>query len=86
MVLYLIFALSTAATYWYYIWNPNLKEAIDLGIKNELTEHPYIANAAFFFIGMLTAPIVAIILVLPGTAFSQAFEATKQVTHEEKYT
>ena len=83
LVLYLIFAVATALSSIYEIFWPLVSKAKSLGIKNDFTASPYLSTFVVLLINMLFAPLVFLILVLPG-ATNSAFNGLSKVVFEEQ--
>lgn len=83
LIVYLVLALATGFTAWYFIWAPCITEAKLLGIKNEMTLSPTLSGFVYFIVATLTAPIVALVLILPTNLFNKAVEGTRKITHQE---
>ncbi len=83
LIVYLVMALATGFTAWYFIWNPCITEAKLLGIKNDVTLNPTLSGFVYFIVATLTAPVVAAVLILPTNLFNKAVDGTRKITHEE---
>jgi len=55
---YLIFAITTALSCCYEFFWPCIKEADDLGVKNEFTEYPKLSCFIYICISTIIAPIL----------------------------
>lgn len=81
LTIYLIFAVTTSLSSIYELFWPALKAARDLGIQNELTQAPYLSTFIFFCINVIVAPLVFLVIVIPGM-HQKAYAGISKVTHE----
>jgi hypothetical protein len=72
IAVYFAAAIATGIVSWWYIFWPLTKEAIQLGIKNDITRAPYLSSFVFIVINTIFAPIVTVIIFVPSF-----FEAAK---------
>ena len=83
LVFYTIFAIATSLSSIYEIFWPAISGARQLGIKNDLTDSIYLSTFIVFLINTLFAPLVFLILVIPG-ASTEAMRGIVSIVHEER--
>lgn len=79
--MYAIFAIATSLSSIYEVFWPVLSSARSQGIKNEFTNSMYLSTFVFFLINTLFAPLVFLVLIIPGVSVS-ATKGLSQVVHE----
>lgn len=55
---YSIFACSTALAVWYLWYLPILREALESGVNNSLTQYPKVGHIIYILISALIAPVL----------------------------
>jgi len=81
-LVYIIFAAATASSALYEIYWPLLKEARALGIVNELTASPKLSSFVFWCIQFIFAPVVIVVVFIPGLSAAATTGLRKVIESE----
>jgi hypothetical protein len=80
---YFIFATATAITSCYFFFWPLLMEARDDNINNQLADRPVLSATVYTLIGIVIAPVLFYILLMPPAAESYV-DGLRIIVREEK--
>lgn len=83
LITYAIFAIATSLSSLYEIFMPALLAAKRQGIQNDFTDSMYLSAFIFFLINLLIAPIIFLVIIIPGVSDS-AFKGISSVVHEPR--
>lgn len=70
LILYTIFAITTALTSCYLFFYPNLVAAKREGIINEVIEAPWLSCTVYICIAIILAPILFFVILIPALSAS----------------
>lgn len=82
LILYCIFAVSTAATLTYYIFWQLLRAAKSAGVRNDLIRSPIISCVTYMLISTLMAPIGVLVILFPSV-YDKFRAGTYRVLYED---
>lgn len=83
LIIYAIFAVATSLSSLYEIFMPALMSARRQGIKNDFTDSMYLSTFIFFLINVLIAPVMFLVIIIPGVS-ENAFRGICSVVHEPR--
>ena len=83
LIFYAIFAIATSLSALYEIFVPALLGARRLGIKNDFTDSMYLSTFVFFLVNVLIAPIIFLVIIIPGLS-ENALRGISSVVHEPR--
>lgn len=74
IVLYIIFCVTTSITGMFILLQPTLAELTDMQPDNLIVQTKFIGYAVFFFMGVLTAPVLFLPTIHPeyGNSFRKS--------------
>lgn len=85
LTFYIIFCLTTSICAVYEIFWPCLQAAIKDGIKNELTEAPWLSSFVFLVLNTILAPMVFLVIIIPSL-HTNAVKGINKVMREPQKT
>lgn len=74
IIVYIVFALSTAITCWFFFYRRALLELKAKNIQNQLTQRPVLSSIVYILISTVIAPLLVFPLLsrTAGTAFYES--------------
>lgn len=81
---YVLFAITTSFTFMYEVWLPVMDKLEMVLPLDNMVQHKYIAYTVYFLIGILIAPVLLPVCLIPS--FSSKFKDTlfKTLTEPQK--